>query len=403
VIAPIEEDYKTGLDLSLWRKLFAYTKPYRRSVWMLAGAGVAMAGLDICFPLFARAVIDGVAKPGFDVRLYAGLYAALVAATGFTVWLFIRLAGKLRTHVSFDIRAAGFDRLQELTFSYYDRRPVGWLMARMTSDCERLSNILAWGVLDLFWGTTVLASIAVVMFLLEWKLALAVLTVLPVLGWISAIFRRRILETARVVRKTNSRITASYNEGITGERTSKVFVRESENAGEFGALADTMFGASVKNALHSAVYLPLVLSLGSIATGVALAAGGLTYVTGGLTVGTLIAFMAYTRHFFDPVNELAHWFAEMQMAQASAERILGLIDEVPEIRDSAEVRAAVAAAPERKGLASDGLPDRIERIEFRGVTFRYQDGPAVKALSAQREQAAAELKALEDEWLRRTD
>ena len=287
------------------------------------------------------------------------------------------MASRLRTHISHDIRRDAFAKLQELSFSYYDRRPVGWLMARMTSDCERLSNVFAWGILDLFWASTLLCAIAAAMFVLDARLALLVLAILPFLVVVSVWFRKRILESARRVRRTNSLLTAAYNEGITGVRTAKAFAREKENLAEFAELSGTMRKASVENQLHAALYLPVVVALGSVAAGVALATGGTAVVAGGLTVGTVIAFLAYTRLFFEPVNDLAHWFAELQMAQAAAERILDLVAEVPEVRDSDAVRARLAAAAPAPGTAPDGGADRWRTIEFRNVGFAYRDGPPV--------------------------
>jgi ATP-binding cassette subfamily B protein len=246
-------------------------------------------------------------------------------------------------------------------------------MARMTSDCERLSNILAWGILDMFWGTTLILCMAGVMLALDFRLALYVLAVLPVLGIVSVWFRRRILDSARIVRRTNSRITAAYNEGIIGVRTSKTFVREDENARDFGKLTDVMYRASVRNALQSALYVPLVLTLGSVAAGIALALGGADVAAGTLSFGTLLAFLAYARLFFEPVQQMARWFAEMQMAQVSAERILGLIATEPDVKDSEAVRGRLAA----HGGRSDGGRETIARIEFRDVTFAYGDGPPV--------------------------
>jgi ATP-binding cassette subfamily B protein len=369
VIAPRhheEEVYSKELDLALWRKLFAYTRPYRRAVAWICVAGVVTAFADTAYPLLTRAVIDDVVAHGVSARLlpYALVWAGITLVLAFCIWGFIWLAGKLRTHISHDIRRAGFEKLQQLSFSYYDRRPVGWLVARMTSDCERLSNILAWGVLDFAWGMTLLTCISIVMFLMDVRLALLVLAVLPVLAWVSAFFRKRILRTARVVRKTNSRITASYNESIMGVRTSKVFVREEENHREFRGLTGEMYVASVRNALYSALYLPVVLTLGTVATAVALTAGGFDVTAGRISIGTLVAFLWYTRHFFDPIQQLAHWFAEMPMAQASAERVLGLIDTVPEVRDAADVDHADA-------------PRRVGDIAFRKVSFAYEKGKAV--------------------------
>ena len=374
-----EEDVRQAVDFRLWKRLFAYTRPYRKQVRILVAAGMTAALSDAAFPLVARSAIDAVAREGAAAALprYAAAYLLLTACIAGGVWTFIRMASRLRTHISHDIRRDAFAKLQELSFSYYDRRPVGWLMARMTSDCERLSNVFAWGILDLFWASTLLCAIAAAMFVLDARLALLVLAILPFLVVVSVWFRKRILESARRVRRTNSLLTAAYNEGITGVRTAKAFAREKENLAEFAELSGTMRKASVENQLHAALYLPVVVALGSVAAGVALATGGTAVVAGGLTVGTVIAFLAYTRLFFEPVNDLAHWFAELQMAQAAAERILDLVAEVPEVRDSDAVRARLAAAAPAPGTAPDGGADRWRTIEFRNVGFAYRDGPPV--------------------------
>jgi ATP-binding cassette subfamily B protein len=363
---PAEESFEQGLDLRLWRRLFGYTRPYRRNLIALAAFGSLTAAVDATFPLVTRRVIDEVVARGREADLlgFALVYLALAVALGAFVGVFIFHAGRIRTHVSHDIRRAAFANLQELSFSFYDRRPVGWLMTRMTSDCERLSNIMAWGVLDFFWGTTLMTGVAVAMLVMNAKLALVVLAVVPALAWISAKFQSRILRSARVVRKTNSRLTASYNESIQGVRTAKVFAREAHDLEEFRELSGEMYAASVRNALQSALYLPVVITMASLATGAALAAGGFEVTAGRISIGTLIAFLAYTRNFFDPIQEMAHWFAEMQMAHSSAERVLGLIDAVPEVRDA-------------EGVAADGHPAKIGRIEFAGIEFRYGGGPPV--------------------------
>ena len=375
-----EEAHTRRLDPGLWKKLLRYALVYRRDVVLLAVFAMTTAAIEVAFPLLTRHVVDAVAASAGAVNLYAysGLYLVLMLGLALSIALFIRIAGKIRTHVSHDIRRDGFDRLQQLSFSYFDRRPVGWLMARMTSDCERLSNILAWGLLDLVWGSTLMIGIAIAMLIMHVKLALVVLMVVPLLAWVSILFQQRILNSARQVRKTNSRLTASYNEALMGIRTSRVFVRERENLAEFQVLSGEMYAASICNARQSAFYLPVVLTIGSLATGLALAAGGIEVVAGALSIGTLIAFMSYTRHFFEPIEELANWFAEMQMAQAAAERVLGLIAAQAEIQDSPELRACMqrpGTLP--KGIAADGYPQRIESIEFRNVGFAYTAGEPV--------------------------
>jgi ATP-binding cassette subfamily B protein len=163
-------------------------------------------------------------------------------------------------------------------------------------------------------------------------------------------------------------------------RTAKAFGRERADLRDFSGLAGTLHDASFANAMQAAVYLPVVLTLGSLATGVALAWGGVDVGLGRITLGTLIAFLTWSKHFFDPVQEMAHWFAEMQMAQASAERILGLIAEEPAIRDSAFTRYVVRARGERErgdGLAVDGLPEAFGSVTFDGVSFGYPGGEPV--------------------------
>ena len=369
----------TRMNFGLWRKLFVYVRCYPRDLTWLGIFAFMTASMEVSYPLITKWVIDDVDAAfqtggSFSVWPYVAAYAACTAIICISIGGFIWMGGKIRTHVSHDIRRDGFENLQRLSFSFYDYRPVGWLMARMTSDCERLSNILAWGFLDLVWGTTMMIGIAIAMLVMNVKLGLVVLSILPVLGWVSAKFQRRILTSARKVRATNSRITGSYNEAIMGVLTSKAFVREQANLNEFQTLTQTMYASSVLNLTQAAVYLPIVVTLASLATGLALAMGGMELLRDGIAIGTLVAFMAYTRHFFDPIEQLGHWFAEMQMAQASAERILSLIEADPAIKDSPSVIGALernSDVPARINYAPDGGGAEIHEIELHHVGFAY--------------------------------
>ena len=370
-----EDSHKRGMNLELWRRLLGYATAYRFEVGMLFTSATLTAAAEIAFPLLTRGVIDEISTRGAEANLliYGAWYAFFTVQLAFSVLGFIWFGGRLRTHVAHDIRMDGFKNLQRLSFSYYDYRPVGWLMARMTSDCERLSNILAWGMLDLVWGSTMMLGIAVSMLFMDVSLALIVLSVLPFLAWISIKFQQRILHSARLVRKTNSRITGSYNESIMGVQTSKAFVKEAQNLYKFGELTNQMHGASVTNLVQAALYLPIVLTLGSFAIGLALVFGGVELIWGAITAGTLVAFLTYARHFFEPIEQLAHWFAEMQMAQASAERIMSLIQAEPDIQDSPEVIRRIEGA-KTSHMAVDGLPNNIQKIQFHDVGFRYEVG-----------------------------
>ena len=369
----LNDDEEEKIDLRLWRKLLQYTLHYRRTAVLFTIVAFGMAVSDLCFPLVTGSLIAEIESKGLetDVTFYAWCFGILTISLCGNIWGFILCAGKIRTHVSHDIRRDAFANLQELSFSFYDTKPVGWLMARLTSDCNRLSNILAWGVMDLIWGSVLMTGISIAMVVYNWKLALAVLCVVPLLFAVSVFFRKRILRTSRLVRKTNSKITGVYNEGIVGVRTSKVFVRQEQNLSDFDELADQMLGHSVRNAILSAVYLPIVLTLSSVAIACALVVGGREVLLGTLAIGEVVMFMYYAQLFFAPIQDLSAWFAELQMAQASAERVLSLVDAVPDVRDTDAVAQRIAET------GHDGHPDSIGRIEFRDVGFSYREGPTI--------------------------
>ena len=157
-----EDSFEHGIKFGLWRQLLGYVLYYRTDVAFLMLCASMVATAEVAFPLVTRSVIDEIADKGAEVNLvfYGGVYFAFCLLLGVAVGGFFWFGGKLRNHVSHDIRRDGFRNLQNLSFSYFDFRPVGWLMARMTSDCERLSNILAWGVLELVWSSTMMLGIA---------------------------------------------------------------------------------------------------------------------------------------------------------------------------------------------------------------------------------------------------
>ena len=377
-----EHELPQRIDARLWRRIFGHARPYRGSMIGLAVSGIGMAGMDTLMPLITGLVIDSIVdrRGGEEVMLWWLLYLVVIVATCIIVWCFIMLAGRVSTGVAYDLRTRSFGRLQELSFSWFDTRPQGWILSRLTSDCMKVSSLMPWFMLDLFWGTSFIGGIMLAMFLLNWKLALAVLCIVPLLAGTTFYFQHKILRSSRMMRRTNSLITANFSESISGIRTTKTLVREAENLEEFQELSRDMHDWSLRNSLQSAVYLPMVLSIGSIGVGVALWRGGIDVQVGGLTLGMLIAFMQYAVNFFMPIQELARRFTDLQAAQAAAERVQDLLDTEPAIRDSAEVQELVRlAAINEPGAPEgwDGGDRRIERVEFRGVGFSYVEGEPV--------------------------
>jgi ATP-binding cassette subfamily B protein len=378
-----DDEFKGSLDLGLWRRIFAHARPYRRELLGLSGAGMVLALVDTFFPFVTGRLIDEATEHGLTEALaWWGVgYLALSVVLAACVWIFIVLAGRTATGLARDLRRKGFRRLQELSFSFFDVRPVGWLVTRLTSDCSKVSSLVPWFMLDFVWGNSLIVMIIVAMLLLNAKLALAVMAIVPPLALVSVFFQRRLLDSSRHVRRTNSQLTASFNECIMGVRTTKSLVREDANLTEFQEQTGAMERYSMRNALQSAVYLPLIIVLGSVGVGLALWRGGASVMFGeDVTVGTLIAFMQYAAFFFMPVQELARRFTEVQSAQAAAERIQGLLETEPEIHDSPAVVATLRARaddPVEDGLAEDGHDPVIHDVALRNVSYWYKEGELV--------------------------
>jgi ATP-binding cassette subfamily B protein len=343
---------------------------------LLAFYMVCLAVLESLAPLFSKYAIDNFIMPGKLEGLipFSGVYLVVIVLQMFVIWLFIEIAGRIKTEFCYDVRKKGFKRLQELSFSYYDKTAVGWIMARMTSDTNKLGDIFAWGLVDLVWGTTLMIIMMGMMLFLNVKLALLALTIVPVLIVVSIYFQKKILKSYRLVRKTNSRITGAFNEGITGAHTTKTLVREDDNLEEFCELTNTMYSSSVRAAILSSIYLPLILVLGSVGTGIVLWYGGKGVMMEALSYGTLVAFISYTIQFFGPVFEVARVIAEFQNGQAAAERIMSLVETDPEIKDSKE---SIKKYGDMMRPRRDSWPEMTGDITFRNVTFKYSGGEKV--------------------------
>ncbi len=371
-----EQDYNEGFNIELWKKLMGFAKPYRKNMVIIGAMMIILAIIEVTFPIMTKYAIDNFVIPQRleGLSIFALLYILLVILQSFVVWIFIAEAGKVDTGICYHIRKTGFQKLQELSFSYFDKTHIGWIMARMVSDTKRLGDTISWGIVDLVWGSTVMLVISVVMIRMNWRLALIVLTVVPVLAIVSIYFQRKILSAFRKVRKTNSRITGAFNEGIMGAKTSKTLVREEKNLEEFVEITGEMYSSSVRAAVFSSLYLPVVITLGSIGTGLALWRGGEGVITGTLTYGTLVAFISFTIQFFQPVRELARIFAEFQSAQASAERIISMIEREPDIKDIPQITSIYGDS--FKPLKENWTEIKGD-ITFKNVSFAYKDGEKV--------------------------
>lgn len=380
-----ERDYTASkVDLRIWKRLFSYAMQTPKIVVALIFTLLCVALVDICYPLLTRYAIDHFVVPKTTVGLgrFALVYILLVLVQSSGVLAFVERAGKLEMEIAYRIRQDTFIHLQELSFAFYDKTAVGYLMARMVSDISRLSEMIAWSIVDILWAILYAIGCVITMFSLNSKLALIVMSVIPPLAVASVFLQKRILRFQREARKQNSKITGAINEGIMGAMTTKTLVREDANAAEFRELTEKMQQVSSRSIRTSAMFFPLIMSLGAIGTGIALTLGGAgAHGTGAafigvISIGTLVSFISYSTQLFDPIQQIAGIFAELQSAQASAERVLDLLDTASEICDDEEVI-------EKYGTTLDPIHDNWEPlcgdIEFDHVSFCYKPGETVLA------------------------
>jgi ATP-binding cassette subfamily B protein len=239
-------------------------------------------------------------------------------------------------------------------------------MARLTSDTERLSDLMTWGILDVTWAVINITTAAFFMFIINANLAMIVVVMLPILVVVAFRFRIRILKHYRQSRKMNSKITGAFNESITGVRVIKALSREDSNLEEFSELTDGMYDASFKAAWLSALFLPTVQVISAIGLGIVLWRGGMQVQIGAMTIGGIQAFVSYVTFIMWPIQDMARVYAQMQNAVASAERIFNLIDTEPEVKDRTKT-------VETETIEGD--------IRFDNVHFYYEeDDPVIKGL-----------------------
>lgn len=359
-----EDEYTSQITGTTMRRILGLTRPHRRWVlgfWVMISV---TSILDAIFTYLNKGIIDQaiIAQNNNALITILSLYGGLIFVQAVCVFTFIYLAGVLGERIQYDLRKSMFNHLQELSLAFYSQTSVGRLMARVTSDSGRVSELVTWGLVDITWAVMNITTSLIFMLIINWKLALIVMLTVPVLLIIAIRFRKRILVEFRKSRRANSKITGSYNENISGVRVVKALGRESENLSEFKSLTKDMYVSSYHAAWLSALFLPTVQIISAIALGFIVWYGGLQANLGIMTIGGIQAFVSYLTFMMWPIQDLARVYAEMQHSIASAERIFTLLDSNPEVFD----RPSAVDPGSIRGM-----------IEFDHVDFTYEDGKPV--------------------------
>ena len=366
-------DYRKPFSLGVWKSMLPFIRPQKKTLLRAAVFMLSVALIDVLLPL----ILGYAIKHNIEPRTTSGMGKVLAATffltaiQGVNVYFFVAMGIRVETSISRAIRNAVFFHLQKLGLSYYNKTPVGYMMARTNSDTARIGDIVAWGVIDFSWSIFYCIGVVIAMFLVHWKLALIVCATIPPLALLTWLFQKRILRVNRIMRKLNSKMTGVMNEGITGSRTIKVLVAEEQSLAGYSAITgDYRFHAN-RMAYLKSVYMPLVFFIGSAATALILGYGGWEIAVLGADLSILAIFLQYASGFFDPVQMIAGVLTELVSAQANVERVSGILEQEPGITDRPEVI-------EKYGDAFTAKKENWEpitgNVEFRDVTFRYPDG-----------------------------
>ena len=375
------DDSRARFSLRVWRPVLARALAHRGAVAGLIGSGMFVAAIETALPLIVGRIVDE-ARAGERAGLAPVLaaYAAVFILFAGGVWLFIECAGRVSTRTADRLRRDCFARLQTLEPAYFDARPTGWLVSRLTSDCSKVSGILPWAMLDFAWCSAIIVGVVTAMFWTNGRLALWALAAVPAMAVVSAVFQRFLIRAGREARRLSSAMTASYGEMLLGARTTKTLAREEANLAEFQQLSGEMNLWAMRGAVLSSVYMPLMAMLAATAGALVLWHGaGWVLADEKVSLGTLIAFMQFAALFAQPVQELAQRFADILNASSAAERIASLLATEPAIAD-----ARGALPPQREAP--------IDELRFESVDFGYREGVPVLegfSLTARRGQTIA--------------
>ena len=344
----------------LWR----LTQPYRGRTALSVLSLLTATATALAPPYLAKFALDDAVRQRGGNQIY--LVVAIFVAAGLANWgmtyVETYLTGWVGERILADLRNRLFDHLQKLSLGFYERNRAGVIISRLTNDVEAIDQLVTDGVTSLVQNTLTLVGTAIILFILDWRLALATCAVLPLMTVATALFRSRSARAYAAVRERLGLVTATLAEDIAGMRVLQAFTREQPAFENFRAVAQRYREANMRTVVLNGIYFPVVDLLSSVALAVVLAYGGHLYFGGTLTLGTLFAFMLYVQNFFDPVQQLSQLYNTFLSATAALDKIMGVLDEQPEIVDRAGARELA----------------QIEgHVAFDGVRFTYGRGDEV--------------------------
>ena len=365
-----EKDFQNESSLRVFRDIMGLLREYRKYIFSAILFNVLVAVCDTLFPILNRyginSFIEADTMNGFP--WFVAAYVVLIAVMGTAIYFFFYFSGKIEMEFAYGLREKLFTKIEKLPFSFFDTTSSGWLLSRLTSDINRLAEIAGWSLSDMFWALSMIVITSATMIFINYRLAFLIILVIIPIGFISYYFQIRILKGYRNLRKENSKVTNLFAESINGVKTTKTLVLQQENEHSFNAETEIMKKVSVRVGRLTAVFRPVINFISSLAIALVIWYGGLLSVRETLDFGTLLLFIQYAQNFFVPIKDLAGIIAEVQLATASAERIIHIIETPEAIYDSAEV---IGKYGDLENPRYENYEEFEGMVEFRDVGFYY--------------------------------
>ena len=354
-------------------KLFPFIKKYIPRILFMVLLGMFASFLDSVWPLFNRYALDhfvaeGTLKGlGGFIALYVGLLILYVADNMLCTYR----CGQVEMSVDRDLRNAAFNHLQELSFSYFNRNNVGYIHARVMSDTGKIGLMVAWRLMDIVWNGAYIVSVLIMMFVLDWKLAIYIALLVPVVVLLVSIFQKKLVVLNRQIREINSTITGNLHEGITGARAITTLVIEEKIQKDFEKDTERMRRTSIRATHFSAFFTAAVTMMSSVALALVLWRGGLVTIADVGRIGTLSVFLSYAMGMMEPIQHVIVTLSEMISIQVNIERLTTLLNTASDVSDSPEVLEKYGDTFHPKKENWEPLHGDVE---FQDVSFHYPDG-----------------------------
>ena len=351
-------------------KILPFLEKYRGQLTIMVLFGLFSSGVDILLPMFQRYALDYyvVGKVFDTITFFVLAYLATIGFAAVVNYISCYLATAIEMRVNRDLRQTAFRHLQTLSFSYFNQNSVGYIHARLMSDTARIGGLVSWTLIDCVWRVSYLVGAIGVMLYMNPKLALMVLSILPLLVILFSIFQKKLIRVNREVREINSRITANFNEGITGAKTIKSLAIEDKMEKQFTDETGNMRQKSIHSSRLRGLFAGTMNFASSVALAIVLWKGG--YIAAE-EVGTFSVFMSYAQGMMEPLRWLVDIISDLITTQVNIERFTNLLAVHSDVEDTPEVIARYGDSMEPK---KENWEELQGDIEFVDVTFRYPDG-----------------------------